>query len=159
MHMLEVFKFEFVAWLNLNSKEKIKKENKIQNKGETQRSPQPPFPRPFGPAGPTPSSRALAPLSPRPVSQLCWCLLSRICAPPLALCSAAPPASDSARAPATVPPAPNARTSRRPRPSRSLALNHRMAPFEVSAHVHPPRLTSFVPAHPSVKPKIGRREK
>jgi hypothetical protein len=24
MHMLEVFKFEFVAWLNLNSKEKIK---------------------------------------------------------------------------------------------------------------------------------------
>jgi hypothetical protein len=24
MHMLEMFKFEFVAWLDLNSKEKIK---------------------------------------------------------------------------------------------------------------------------------------
>jgi hypothetical protein len=30
MHMLEMFKFEFVAWLNLNSKEKIKKENKLE---------------------------------------------------------------------------------------------------------------------------------
>jgi hypothetical protein len=25
MHMLEMFKFEFVAWLDLNSKEKIKR--------------------------------------------------------------------------------------------------------------------------------------
>jgi hypothetical protein len=50
MHMQEVFKFEFVAWLNLNlwhgwiwiQKRKKEKENKIQNKVKTQRSPQPP---------------------------------------------------------------------------------------------------------------------
>jgi hypothetical protein len=30
MHMLEMFKFEFVAWLDLNSKDKIKKQKRLE---------------------------------------------------------------------------------------------------------------------------------
>jgi hypothetical protein len=32
MHMVEVFQFEFVAYLNLNQKEKIKREIKFRRK-------------------------------------------------------------------------------------------------------------------------------
>jgi hypothetical protein len=53
MHMLEMFKSKFVAWLDLISKEKIKKRRiEIPNKRKTQSSPQPTLTWPFGPFDP-----------------------------------------------------------------------------------------------------------
>jgi hypothetical protein len=52
MHMLEVFKFEFVAWLDLNSKVKIKRKRdwKFRIKRKV-KQPATPLARPFGPLG------------------------------------------------------------------------------------------------------------
>ena len=62
-HMLEVFKFVFVDWLDLNSKEKTKEKGiDIQNKRQQIKKPKPPSPQPFGKYGP-PSPRPFPPLS------------------------------------------------------------------------------------------------
>jgi hypothetical protein len=57
MHMLEMFKFEFVAWLDLNSRKEIRN---LEEKGKTQSSPQRPSARPFGPLSPARPHRASA---------------------------------------------------------------------------------------------------
>jgi hypothetical protein len=54
MHMFELFIFEFVVWMDLNSKEKIKRKG-IRNfriKEKSQSIPEHPLPRSFGPVGP-----------------------------------------------------------------------------------------------------------
>jgi hypothetical protein len=98
MHMFEIFKFEFVVWLDLNSIEKKIKENRlgIQNKKKSQRSPITPHPglsaqvahlplpgahlppQPYGPCMSTPSlTRLLSgphPSAPLPITALvCLC--------------------------------------------------------------------------------------
>jgi hypothetical protein len=60
MHMFEIFKFGFVVWLDLNSKEEKEKGIKIQNKRKSKRSPEIHFPSAFPP---TPAARLLPPLS------------------------------------------------------------------------------------------------
>jgi hypothetical protein len=64
MHMLERFKFEFMARLNLNSIEKIKKR---------ERSPQPPSSSAILPNRPNSPSHTPAPSSLGPVGLLCRC--------------------------------------------------------------------------------------
>jgi hypothetical protein len=62
MHMFEIFKFEFVVWLDLNSKEKIQRKVNInlEEKGKTQNSPATPPSWPFSPPGPArPRARPL----------------------------------------------------------------------------------------------------
>jgi hypothetical protein len=65
MHMLEMIKFEFVIWLDLDSKEKIKRKGNrnSEEKGKIQSSLRSPFPQPFGPLGPA-CPRAPAPAPP-----------------------------------------------------------------------------------------------
>jgi hypothetical protein len=60
MHMFEIFKFGFVVWLDLNSKEKKEKEKgiEIQNKRKGKRSPEIPLPSAFRP---TRAARLLLP--------------------------------------------------------------------------------------------------
>jgi hypothetical protein len=57
MHMFEIFKFEFVVWLELNAKEKKQKEKEleIQNKRKKQKKPRPP---PLLAFWPTPATRS-----------------------------------------------------------------------------------------------------
>jgi hypothetical protein len=51
MHMIEIFKFEFVVWMDFNSKgQKNEKELEIQNiRKKSKRSPDPLPAQPFGP--------------------------------------------------------------------------------------------------------------
>jgi hypothetical protein len=50
MHMCEIFKFEFVVWLDLNSKRKIKRKGNrnSEEKGKPQNSPPPSLPMTSG---------------------------------------------------------------------------------------------------------------
>jgi hypothetical protein len=63
MHMFEIFKFEFMVWLDLNSKDKIKRKGNRNSEEKTQNRPATPPSRPFSPSG-QPRPRAHPPFSP-----------------------------------------------------------------------------------------------
>jgi hypothetical protein len=68
LHMLKIFKFEFVAWLDLNSKEKRKEKKKrleIWKKKENPKQPATPLIQLFGPLGPAHHVPALPALAAR----------------------------------------------------------------------------------------------
>jgi hypothetical protein len=88
MHIFEIFKFEFVVWLDLNSIEKIKRKGNrtSEENGKTQSSPQPPFCSAFQliwPSQPRARPRYPSARQARPVSAL-----PRTSACPRAICSA-----------------------------------------------------------------------
>jgi hypothetical protein len=60
MHMFEIFKFEFVVWLDLNSKEKMKRKGNSNSeaKGKPQNNPATPPSWPFSTSGPARPRRA-----------------------------------------------------------------------------------------------------
>jgi hypothetical protein len=68
MHMFGIFKFEFVVWLDLNSKEKIKKKKGLEIQNKKQKAGPLGLGRPCAPAPAAPSTRWGQPIGATPVT-------------------------------------------------------------------------------------------